>query len=75
LQERACLEDLYRAALMAHALGVICGFAAFQRCIRLRGLFDFPQQTGLIFLNLYKQMAFRLAGCLEGFFDSAWRQA
>jgi hypothetical protein len=48
---------------------------ACQRCIHVGDLLDCPQQGGLIFLNLNKQMAFRLAGCLESFFGSAWHPA
>ncbi len=69
------VENFHDAGLMAHALGVVCGFAALQRCIGLRCALDFPQQAGLIFLNLNKQMALRLKDRLEGFFDSAWRPA
>jgi hypothetical protein len=41
----------------------------------LAGLVNFAQQAGLIFLNLYKQMAVCLAGRHKSFFDSAWRPA
>ncbi len=63
------------AVLMACALARIDGFMLLQGRIRHGGLVDFLQQAGLIFLNLNKQMAVRLAGRGESFFDNAWRQA
>ena len=69
------LEDLDGACLDARAQAPIDGFATRQGRLRLRGPFDRGEQAGLIFLNLYKQMAVCLAGRLEGFFGSAWRPA
>jgi hypothetical protein len=72
-KRRSGIENLYNAGLGAHALYFVGGFMARQRRFCLGDRLDFSQQAGLIFLNLNKQMAFRLAGCPESFFDSAWR--
>ncbi len=69
------VENLDDAGLMAHALVRIDGLVARQGRTRHGGPVDFSQQSGLIFLNLDKQMAFHLAGRQKGFFDSAWRPA
>ena len=69
------IENFDDAVLVARALVGIDGLMARQGRIRHGGLFDFSQQAKLIFLNMNKQMAFHLAGGLESFFDSAWRQA
>ena len=74
-EQRTGIEDLDDTGLGAHALVPVEGFMAFQRRLRFCGPFDFPQQAGLIFLNLNKQMAVCLAGRAESFFDSAWRRA
>jgi len=48
------IKNLHGAALMAVAFVRIDGFMARQGGIFHRDLFDFPQQTKLIFLNLNK---------------------
>jgi hypothetical protein len=72
-KRHSSIENLNNAGLGAHALSSVDGFMASQRRFCLGDRFDFSQQTGLIFLNLNKQMAFRLMGCPESFFDNAWR--
>ena len=72
-KRRSGIENLNNAGLGAHAFSSVDGFMARQRRFTLGDRLDFSQQAGLIFLNLNKQMAFRLAGRPESFFDSAWR--
>lgn len=75
LERGASVENLYDAGLGAHTPERVGGFMARQWRIRLGDVLDLPQQAGLIFLHLNKQMAFCLAGHLESFFGSAWRPA
>ena len=67
------IENLDDAGLGAQTAGWVLGFIARQWRIRLGDLLDCPQQAGLVFLHLNKQMAVCLAGRLECFFGSAGR--
>ena len=58
---------------MAPSFVRIDGFMSRQGRICHASLLDFPHQAKLIFLNLNKQMAFRLTGRPDCFFDNAWR--
>ena len=72
-KRRSGIKNLSNTGLDAHAFASVDGFMARQRGFCVGDRLDFLQQAGLIFLNLNKQMAFRLPGRPESFFDSAWR--
>ena len=67
------IENLDNAPFGTHAFASIKGFMTSQRRFRLAESLDYSQQTGLIFLKLNNEMAFRRPGRPESFFDSAWR--